>query len=57
MHLLDVMVIPQASNLLENNPNINSIIEFDKRKNKFSAFIKTLRLLKKNKYDISNISS
>ncbi len=51
--LLDVMVIPQASNLLENNPNINSIIEFDKRKNKFSAFFKTLNLLRKNKYDLA----
>lgn len=51
--LLDVMVIPQASNLLVNNPHINSIIEFDKRKSKLKAFINALTLFRKNKYDIS----
>ncbi len=51
--LLDVMVIPQTSGALENNPNINRIVLFDKRKNKISAFVKTLMLLRKNKYDIA----
>ena len=50
---LDVMVIPQTAGVLENNPNINEIILFDKRKNKISSFLKTLQLLKKNKYDIA----
>ena len=50
--LLDVMVIPQTSGVLQNNPNINKIILFDKRKNKIISFIKTLLLIKKNKYDI-----
>lgn len=53
MSLLDVMVIPQTAGVLENNPNINEIILFDKRKNKILAFLKTLLLLKKNKYDIA----
>lgn len=49
--LLDVMVIPQAANILENNPKINSVILFDKRTNKISAFLETLRILKTNNYD------
>ncbi len=51
--LVDVMVIPQTAGVLDNNPNINEIILFNKRKNKLIAFIKTLRLLRKNKYDIA----
>lgn len=51
--LVDVMVIPQAANLLENNPYVNSVIKFDKRKNKFFSFFQTLALLKNNKYDIA----
>ena len=51
--LLDVMVIPQTAGVLENNPNINEIILFDKRKNKIVSFIKTLLKLKKNRYDIA----
>ncbi len=51
--LLDVMVIPQTAGVLENNPNINRIILFDKRKNKIVSFLKTLLLLKKNRYDIA----
>ncbi|MCF6268091.1 MAG: lipopolysaccharide heptosyltransferase II [Melioribacteraceae bacterium] len=51
--LVDVMVIPQTSGVLENNPNINEIIIFDKRKNKIVSFIKTLQLLKKKQYDIA----
>lgn len=51
--ILDVMVIPQTAGVLENNPNINEIILFDKRKNKIVSFLKTLILLKKNKYDIA----
>lgn len=51
--LVDVMVIPQAENLLVNNPHINQIVKFDKRKSKISAFIKTLSIIKNNKYDIS----
>lgn len=50
---LDVMVIPQAANLLENNPNVNSIIKFDKKRNKLSAFLKTYKQLKKERYDLA----
>lgn len=51
--LIDVMVIPQAANILKNNANIRSVILFDKRKNKLSAFLKTLRELKNNSYDLA----
>ena len=50
---LDVMVIPQTAGVLANNPNINKLILFDKRKNKLLSFAKTLVLLKKNKYDLA----
>lgn len=51
--LLDVMVIPQTAEVLENNPNINKIVSFNKRKNKLVAFIKTLKALRKKRYDIA----
>jgi heptosyltransferase-2 len=51
--LLDVMVIPQAANLLDNNPYVNTVIKFDKRKSKLFSFFRTLTLLKNNKYDIA----
>ena len=47
------MVIPQTAGVLANNPNINKIVLFDKRKNKLLAFIKTLIALKKNSYDVA----
>jgi heptosyltransferase-2 len=50
---LDVMVIPQTAGVLENNPNINELIIFNKRKNKIISFIKTLLLLRRNKYSIA----
>jgi len=51
--ILDVMVIPQTAGVLADNPNINEIILFDKRKNKILSFIKTLLLLRKKRYDIA----
>jgi len=51
--LLDVMVIPQTADILDNNPNINKLVIFDKRKNKFISFVNTLRIIKKKKYDIA----
>jgi len=51
--LLDVMVIPQTADILENNPSINELVIFDKRKNKFISFVNTLRIIKKKKYDIA----
>ncbi len=50
---IDVMVIPQTASALRNNPHLNNIIEFDKRRNKLASFVKTLRKLRKEKYDIA----
>lgn len=50
---IDVMVIPQTVNVLENNPHINSLILFDKRRNKVFSFFKTLNKIRKEKYDIA----
>lgn len=50
--LLDVMVIPQTATILKNNPHINNLLLFDKRKNKIVSFIKTLIKLRKKKYNI-----
>ncbi len=50
---IDAMVIPQTANVLKNNPHLNNVVEFDKRKNKFISFAKTLRKLRKEKYDIA----
>ncbi|MDD3044116.1 MAG: lipopolysaccharide heptosyltransferase II [Candidatus Delongbacteria bacterium] len=50
---IDVLVIPQTSGVLENNPNIRKIISLDKRKNKICSFFKALRELKKENYDMA----
>jgi len=51
--LIDVLVIPQTKDVLVNNPHIRRIITFDKRKNKLNAFIKTVRILRKQNYDLA----
>lgn len=52
---LDVLAIPQTSNLFYNNPNIENVYEFNKRKfyNRVTSFFKILSLIKKNKYDLA----
>jgi heptosyltransferase-2 len=49
---IDVIVIPQTKEILENNPNIRSIITFNKRENKFIEFFKILKVVKNNRYDL-----
>jgi len=50
---IDVLVIPQMSEILTNNPYINEIITFDKRNDKIKNFIKTACLLRKRNYDLA----
>lgn len=50
---IDLIVVPKSSEVLQNNPNINSIIIFDKKKNKLFSFFKILNIIKKKKYDIA----
>lgn len=51
--VIDVLVIPETSGILANNPHIREIHRFNKRKNKFNSFLKTLIMLKKEKYDLT----
>lgn len=50
---IDVMVTPETSSIILNNPNIESVLLFDKRKNKVGSFLKTLSVIKNKKYDIA----
>ena len=50
---IDILVIPQTAGVLRNNPHLNHIILFDKRADKKSAFVKTLKRLKSEKYDLA----
>ncbi len=50
---IDVLIVPQYGAILKNNPYIRNIIGFDKRKNKVKAFWRTLRILRKNHYDMA----
>ncbi len=50
---IDILVIPQTAAVLYNNPHLHRIILFDKRNNKKSAFLKTLKELKSARYDLA----
>ncbi|MCD4819157.1 MAG: lipopolysaccharide heptosyltransferase II [Candidatus Cloacimonetes bacterium] len=51
-YFIDILVIPQTASILKNNPNIENILIFDKKKNKLKSFFSTLLNLRKNKYDL-----
>ncbi|MBK8945504.1 MAG: lipopolysaccharide heptosyltransferase II [Ignavibacteriae bacterium] len=50
---LDILVIPQTSNLFKHNPHISKIIEFDKREKltRIFSFFKVLKIVFIEKYD------
>lgn len=50
---IDVLVIPQTKDVLVNNPYIDNILTFDKRKNKIIAFWRTIRKIKSRGYDLA----
>jgi len=50
---IDVLVIPQTREVLANNPFIENILTFDKRKNKLFSLAKTIGQLRSNKYDLA----
>lgn len=50
---LDVLVIPQTAGALANNPYIDQLILFDKRRQKWSAFKDVLQILKARHYDLA----
>lgn len=51
---VDVLAIPQTSNLFQNNPNISNVYEFDKRKinNRIFSVFSVLKTIRNNKYDL-----
>lgn len=53
--VIDVLAIPETAAVLKNNPNIQRIYTFNKRKkaNKLKSFFPLVLALRKNKYDIS----
>ena len=53
--IVDVLAIPETASVLKNNPYINKVYTFNKRKkvNKLRSFFPLVSALRKNKYDIS----
>ncbi|MFZ0390969.1 MAG: lipopolysaccharide heptosyltransferase II [Calditrichia bacterium] len=50
---IDVLVIPETAPVLQNNPHLNQVIQFNKRGKKLLEFIKTARLLRRTGYDLA----
>jgi len=50
---IDVMVTPETSAIMLNNPNIDSLVLFNKRNSKIFSFFNTLKEIKKKNYDIA----
>jgi heptosyltransferase-2 len=51
--VIDVLVIPETSPVLANNPHLNRVLTFDKRGNKVLGFIRTVREIRKGRYDLA----
>ncbi len=49
---IDVVVIPQTAEILQNNPYIRTVYTFDKRGEKATAFLRMVRLLRAQRYDL-----
>lgn len=49
---IDVLVVPAAVKLLENNPYIRTVIPFAKRSNAIITMFRMVNLLRKNKYSL-----
>ena len=49
---IDVLVIPNTNKILENNPNINEVLVFDKKNKKIFSFFETVAKIKIKKYDL-----
>lgn len=50
---IDALVLPQTKSILENNPHLSQILTFEKRSKKWKAFWKTVRAVRKNRYDLA----
>lgn len=49
---IDFLCIPKTSQILKNNPYINEIIIYDKKKSNVNDSLKLINRLKRNKYDM-----
>lgn len=49
---IDFLCIPQTSELLKNNPYVNEVIVYDKRKSGIKGFFAITKKLKQKKYDL-----
>jgi len=50
---IDVLVTPETQGILANNPHIDEVVTFDKRKNKILALWETGKRLRRNRYDLA----
>jgi heptosyltransferase-2 len=50
---IDALVIPETREVLDNNPNLDGILTFDKRANKLLAFFRALAKIRRRKYDLA----
>jgi heptosyltransferase-2 len=50
---IDVLIIPESVGALENNPNIRYILKFDKRNHKWVSYLKLVRIIRQNHYDLA----
>jgi heptosyltransferase-2 len=50
---VDVLVIPETADVLRGNPHLAKVLTFDKRGAKAAAFLKTLREVRRNRYDLA----
>lgn len=51
--LIDVLVVPAAVKLLQNNPHIHAVFSFSKRQNPLISMLKTIQHLKYQHYDMA----
>lgn len=49
---IDFLCIPQTSGLLKNNPYVNEVIIYDKKRSGIKGFLKLLKILSSNRYDL-----
>lgn len=50
--IIDVLVLKENKEVLQNNPNINSIFTFDKKNRKLISLLQNIFLFRKIKYDV-----
>ena len=53
---ISFLLIPEAKNVLQNNPNLNEILVYDKRRNRgIGGLLKMVRIIKERQFDLAMI--